>query len=91
MTTARASHRAAKIAISLSQSLFRRIERARKEAAVARSAFVQQALEEFLARRERASLVERYIEGYRREPEGHEEVDAARNAAAELLAREPWE
>lgn len=83
--------RVARIAICLPADLFRSVERVRKEAGLGRSTLVQRALEEFMARRERAALLERYVEGYRRAPEDIHEVEAAASAAAELLSREPWE
>jgi hypothetical protein len=80
-----------KIAISLPRDLLLAIEKARKEKGLSRSAMIRLALEESLARQRRAELVERYVESYRRRPESKAEIEAARSAAAELLAEEPWE
>ncbi len=89
--TARRRARARKVAISLPASLHEEIERERRERGMSRSAIIVAALEESLARRRREALIERYTEGYRRMPESAAEVEAARAAAAELLAEEPWE
>lgn len=77
--------------MSLPTALFRDLELARKDVGVGRSALVQMAIQDFVHHRERAALVARYVESYRRNPEGAAEVEAARHAAAKLLAREPWE
>lgn len=83
--------RARKVAISLPAVLHDEIERERRESGLSRSAIIVRALEDALARRRKAALVERYVEGYRRMPESRAEIEAARSAAAELLAQEPWD
>ena len=80
-----------KVAVSLPRSLYQEIERRRRETGLSRSAIVRKALEESIARRHRAALVERYVEGYRKMPETAAEVEAAQNAAADVLAQVPWE
>ena len=90
----RASGRTArvkKVAISLPARLHEDIERERRESGRSRGAIIVRALEDRSARRRREALIERYVDGYRRMPESAAEVEAARSAAAELLAQEPWE
>lgn len=80
-----------KVAVSLPKSLYHAVERERRETGLSRSAIVRKALEESMARRHRAALVERYVEGYRGSPETAAEVAAGESAAAEVFAQEPWE
>ncbi|HUT51793.1 MAG TPA: ribbon-helix-helix protein, CopG family [bacterium] len=80
-----------KIAISLPGKLMRRLERARKRSGETRSAFIKHALEQALAQREKAAIIARWEDGYRRRPETAEEVTAAEASASQLLAGEPWE
>ncbi|MCK6459619.1 MAG: hypothetical protein L6Q95_06950 [Planctomycetes bacterium] len=91
MGALRRTARARKVAISLPARLHEDIQRERRESGLSRSAIIVRALEDMLARRRREPLIERYVEGYRRMPESAAEVEAARSAAAELLAQEPWE
>ena len=80
-----------KVAISLSKDVLKQIEELRKETGESRSALIQRAMKKMLKEQERSVRVRSYVEGYRRQPETKEEVDAAELSASELLAREPWE
>lgn len=81
----------ARIGISLSESLLGDLDRVAAETQTPRSTLIQRAIEQLLRRRERAALVDRYVESYRLAPETAAEIEAAGRAAAELLAHEPWE
>jgi metal-responsive CopG/Arc/MetJ family transcriptional regulator len=83
---------AAKIAISLPDELYRALEGARRRRGKSRSAAVQEAVREWLLRDARGELVREYEEGYRRQPESGEEVEAALAAAVGLLGAdsEDW-
>ena len=83
---------AAKIAVSLPDELYRALESARRRVGKSRSAVVQQAVREWLLREARGELVREYEEGYRRQPESGDEVEAALATAVGLLTadREEW-
>lgn len=59
-----------RIAISLPDDLYRRVERVRKRRRVPRSQLVQEALGEYVARTDEAALEQAYFDGYRRIPDG---------------------
>ena len=77
---------AAKIAVSLPDELYRALEGARRRSGKSRSAAVQEAVREWLLRDARGQLVREYEEGYRRQPESGEEVEAALATAVGLLS-----
>lgn len=81
--------KAVKVAISLSDDLLHRVDRARRQAKVTRSEYFRQAAESLLDESGERQL-ERYRQGYLRQPETPDEVEAARAASA-ILAAEPWE
>jgi hypothetical protein len=76
---------AAKFAVSLPDELYRALERARRAQGKTRSAVVQEAIRDWLRQGARADLVREYVSGYRRTPEGDDEVEAARATAIPLL------
>jgi metal-responsive CopG/Arc/MetJ family transcriptional regulator len=86
------SRGAAKIAFSLPDELYRALEGARRRAGKSRSAAVQEALRQWLLREARGELVREYEEGYRRDPESGEEIEAALGTAVGLLSTdsEDW-
>lgn len=79
----------AKITISLDAELLEAIERQRRERGQTRSQFFRHAAEQVL-RREQEDI-ERYIRGYREQPETEEDVLIARQLGEAVLAQEPWE
>jgi metal-responsive CopG/Arc/MetJ family transcriptional regulator len=83
---------AAKIAVSLPDELYRALEGARRRTGKSRSAAVQEAVREWLLREARGELVREYEEGYRRQPESGEEIEAALATAVGLLTAdsEDW-
>jgi len=82
--------RAVKVAISLSDDLLHRVDRARRERKVSRSEYFRQAATNFLGPAGDRD-VDRYVRGYSMQPETAEEVEAARAASSKVLAAEPWE
>lgn len=62
-----------RVTISLSDEMYKRIERARKGTKSDRSSFVQEAVERRLAADEHAERVAAYIRGYTEVPETDEE------------------
>ena len=79
----------AKITISLDAELLEVIERQRRERGQTRSAFIRYAVEQVLRREQEDS--ERYIRGYREQPETDEEMIIARQIGLAVLAQEPWD
>jgi metal-responsive CopG/Arc/MetJ family transcriptional regulator len=74
-----------RVTISLSDEMYKRIERARKAAKRDRSSFVQEAVEERLATAERAERDAAYIRGYTDVPETNEEYAFSDAAAREMF------
>lgn len=62
-----------RIAISLPDELYRRVERLRKRARKPRSTWIQEAVGDYTRRLDDAALEEAYLEGYRRFPDTHDE------------------
>lgn len=81
----------AKIAISLPKEVLAAVEQARKDNGESRSEFFRRAAETLLRRRREQEMNELYIRAYQQMPETEEEVEAARRAASNILAEEPWE
>lgn len=84
-----------RIAISLPEDLYERLERLRRERGAPRSLIIQEAVGEYLTDREREAKIQAYIRGYQENPETEEEmaeIEAFQRASADLIAREyPWE
>jgi metal-responsive CopG/Arc/MetJ family transcriptional regulator len=78
-----------KVAISLPIDLVRKIEQTRKKTGETRSAFIRRSLERSFRESENEKKIRAYVEGYQRQPETSEEIAEA-EAAADLLAEEPW-
>ncbi len=76
-----------RIAISLPDELYRRIEKARKARKVPRSAFIQEAVGDYVTRTDEAELEKAYFDGYRRIPDTDEDFTAWEQAALEDLAK----
>lgn len=79
----------AKIAVSLPADLLDAIEKERNSRGSTRSAIVQEALKQWLAGLGQRVLVQRYENGYQRQPESPDEGDAA-NWSAAALASQDW-
>lgn len=70
-----------RVAISLPDDLYRRIERVRKSRRIARSALFQEAVGEYVHRTDREGREAAYFEGYRRIPDAADADFAAIEAA----------
>ena len=82
--------KAVKIAISLPDELLKAAERERRAKGESRSEFFRRALETLLRREREREAGQRYVEGYREQPETEEEVAAVHQASSATLSQEPW-
>ncbi len=80
-----------KIAITIAGELLAEAERLRKRTGESRSAVFERALAAYLAEGHRAEAARRYVEAYRRRPEGRSESGAALATALPVLAAETWD
>ena len=80
----------AKIAISLPEDVLSTIEKERQARGESRSEFFRRAVELLLKQIEEAEAVEKYLEGYRRQPEIVSEKDPLYMAGLDTLNQEPW-
>ena len=83
-------NRFVKVAISLPEDLLGRVDRARRVSRATRSEYFREALRGHLATTGQTD-VERYVQGYRADPETAAEVAAAETTSSEALASFPWE
>ena len=74
-----------RVTISLSDEMYRRLERARKSARTDRSSFVQDALQRQLDSDRHAERVAEYVRGYTEMPETEEELAFMVAAARETF------
>ncbi len=81
----------AKIAISLPEEVLVSVEQERRNSGESRSQFFRRAVEALLRRQQEQEMSEQYIRAYQQIPETEEEIEAARHAASNILAKEPWE
>lgn len=81
----------AKIAISLPEDVLTAVEQAREDSGESRSQFFRRAAETMLRNQREQELSKRYLRAYKRNPETKKEIEAARRAATNILAEEPWE
>ncbi len=81
----------AKIAISLPEEVLVSVERERRNSGESRSQFFRRAVEALLRRQQEQEMSAQYIRAYQQIPETEEEIEAARHAASDILAKEPWE
>jgi len=77
-----------RIAISLPDALFKRVERLRRRRRVPRSTWIQEALGDYVRRVDDEAQVEAYFEGYRRIPDAEDEdFKAVERASVKSLRR----
>lgn len=79
-----------KIAISLSQESFLRLEKLKIKLKKSRSELIQEAIECWLAGRRQKTLIDRYENGYRRIPEKFSHIASLERAQLETLSQEDW-
>ena len=80
-----------RVTIRLSDDLLAAVERERRARHQTRSEFIQAAIEHMLRTEQEQDDVERYVMGYRRQPETVDEVLAIHGVAVAVLALDPWE
>ncbi len=61
-----------RVAISLPDDLYRRLETARKARRIPRSTLIQEAVGDYVTRNDEDELEAAYFEGYRRVPDGND-------------------
>jgi len=79
-----------KVAFSLSPTLFRAVEAARRRARRSRSAVMQEALRLWIARDREAQRVRQYVAGYTRRPERQGDGRRLEQAGLESWTDLPW-
>lgn len=81
----------AKIAISLPDEVFRRIERERRHRGESRSEFLRRTVETYFHQKQERQAVEQYVKGYRQHPETEQELGWVAAASQAVLAEYPWD
>jgi metal-responsive CopG/Arc/MetJ family transcriptional regulator len=82
--------KAIKIAISLPPELLKAADQKRQDRGETRSEFFRHAVESLLRREEEQEAVQRYIQGYREQPETGDEVAAIQQVSRVVLDQDPW-
>ena len=82
--------KAVKIAISLPPELLEAADRKRQDRGETRSEFFRHAVEALLRREQEQEAVQRYIQGYRAQPETDEEIEAIHHASSAVFGQAPW-
>jgi len=82
--------RVVKIAVTIPRDMFKALEAIRRTLKVSRSSLIDQAVKGWIESRQKADLIRRYEEGYRKHPETREMVQAMEKAQIETLAPEDW-
>lgn len=83
--------KAVKIAISLPSELLEAAEQARHIRGETRSEFFRQAIALLLRHEQEQDAIQRYLQGYREQPETDDEITAIHHASNLVLGQEPWE
>jgi metal-responsive CopG/Arc/MetJ family transcriptional regulator len=81
----------AKISISLPEDTLAAAEADRRKTGESRSEYFRRAVEALLERQREQLAVEKYLAGYRAQPESAKETEAAAAASLDAFAQEPWE
>ena len=77
--------------VSVPRSLLRALDEQLVKNGESRSAVVRRLLEEALRAERERDDIERYVHGYREDPQTEDELGWSDRAAAEHLAELPWE
>lgn len=80
-----------RVAISLTQDLLDEVDRLASDRGLSRSEVFRRAATRWLRVEAEREAAQRYVAGYRREPETSTDIAQARRSAAAALAAEPWE
>ena len=81
----------AKVAISLPPHVLRIVDKECKARGESRSQFFRHAVEVLLRQTNDQKAVQRYIQGYREQPETQAEIETANQTSQTMLSQEPWE
>ena len=81
----------AKVAISLPPNVLRIVDKECKARGKSRSQFFGHAVEALLRETKEQKAVQRYIQGYREQPETQAEIETATQTSQTVLSQEPWE
>jgi metal-responsive CopG/Arc/MetJ family transcriptional regulator len=79
-----------KVAVSLSREVYRAMEAVRRRRKTTRSAFVGEAIRQWLSAIEGSAETRRYVEAYTRMPETPDEVAVSGQLSAIAFAHEEW-
>ena len=82
--------KAVKISISLPPELLEVADQKRQERGETRSEFFRHAVEALLRREQEQEAVQRYLQGYRVQPETDKEVEAIHRASSVVFEQAPW-
>ena len=82
--------KAVKIAISLPQEAFKKLEANRNKEGITRSKFVLKTLRFWQEEKEKERLVSIYEEGYRRIPENPRELEAWEKVSSGVFSQGEW-
>ena len=82
--------RAAKITISLPAELLAAVERSQRQPGETRSEVIARLIEGSLRQERERAEVERYVRGYRAQPETSDEVAMGDRLSSEAAAWDPW-
>lgn len=81
---------AIKIAITLPQQVFKRLESLRKKDKKSRSGVILQSISHWLEWQERKDKISAYEKGYEKYPEGTKEWPILETIQAETMEKEEW-
>lgn len=82
--------RVVKIAVTIPRDIFKALEDIRRTLKVSRSSLIDQAVKNWIDGRQKADLIRRYEEGYRKNPETRETIQAMEKAQIETFTPEDW-
>ena len=79
-----------KVTISLPTALLEDVERSKDASGESRSETIARLLKAALRAEQEEADIERYIRGYREQPETEEELEISRVLSANAAAMDPW-
>jgi len=79
-----------KFAVSVPDSVFKKLEALRKKEGLSRSEFIRRAIKNWKEKIEKEKLVKRYVEGYKRIPEDLTNIEAFEKTSFSSLVEEEW-
>ena len=79
-----------KFAVSVPDSVFKKLEALRKKEGLSRSEFIRRVIKNWKEKIEKEKLVKRYVEGYKRIPEDLTNIEAFEKTSFSSLVEEEW-